>query len=106
MKVIARGPNFIAHGPDEVDQTVVVNGKVVHFDFDRRFGPLLTDAHGEPLKRQPVSENHPFWAPFNAWLAVWLNANPDPAKLPDHTDHLDRSMAHQAAPKSKDQPNG
>lgn len=51
------------------DGQVQVNGKTVRFEYTRIFGPLLVDRRGEPLKRQPIAENHPFWAPFNEWLA-------------------------------------
>jgi len=59
-----------------------VKGKPVYFDFDRRFGPLVTDKRGEPLTRQPGS-NSPFWPPFNVWLANWLKNNPE-RELPPH----------------------
>lgn len=38
------------------------------FEFSRMFGPTLIDKRGNVLKNQPVSESHPFWRPFNAWL--------------------------------------
>ena len=39
------------------------------FEFSDRFGPVLLDKDGEPLRRQPISPRHPFWKPFNAWLS-------------------------------------
>lgn len=56
--------------------SVVVKGKTVYFTYSRRFGPLVTDAIGDPLKKQPISEKHPFWGPFNAWLARYDKENP------------------------------
>lgn len=60
-----------AHGPDAINQCVTVKGKPVYFDFDEMFGPLVVDKHGQPLKRQPISETDPFWPPFNRWLAEY-----------------------------------
>ncbi len=39
------------------------------FEFSEMFGPTLINERGDPLKVQPISETHPFWRPFNAWLA-------------------------------------
>lgn len=57
---------------------VSVRGKTVYFTFGYRFGPLITDYIGEPLKPQPVSENHPFWAPFKMWLDEYGKTHPNP----------------------------
>lgn len=81
-------------GPDRVNQTVIVKGETVHFDFDERFGPLVTDKAGEPLARQPISERHPFWRPFKVWLVAYRAAKPPaPPPKPGPTDHLDRRPA-------------
>lgn len=64
------GPNFVMSVPDVVGQTVLVNGRKVYFDYCRHSGPLVTDKDGRPLEKQPIAENHPFWAPFHAWLAA------------------------------------
>jgi hypothetical protein len=69
-------------GPEAVGQTVQVKGATVYFDFDHRFGPLLTDREGEPLKRQPISARDPFWPPFNAWVAEYHKTNPPPDQRP------------------------
>lgn len=55
-------------GPGAIGQGVRVGGKVVCFDFDERFGPLVVDRHGEPIDRQPANENAKFWPPFEQWL--------------------------------------
>jgi hypothetical protein len=53
------------------DGTVEVDGKIVRFEFTRIFGPLLVDDNAQPLEEQPIFEDHPFWAPFLAWLAEY-----------------------------------
>jgi hypothetical protein len=57
----------IVCGPDVVDASVEVKGRVVHFDFDEMFGPLVTTKRGKPLAKQP-GERDPFWPAFEAWL--------------------------------------
>jgi hypothetical protein len=44
-------------------------GKEWSFEFSDRFGPILLNKDGEPRALQPISPKHPFWRPFNAWLA-------------------------------------
>jgi hypothetical protein len=62
------GTNAIMCGPEVVDESVVVDGKKVWFDFDERFGPLvLRRKGGKPLANQP-GDRHPFWTAFQAWL--------------------------------------
>lgn len=61
-------------GPDATGQGVKVGGKVICFDFDERFGPLVVDRYGEPLDRQPTNENAKFWPPFEAWLTGYWKA--------------------------------
>lgn len=46
------------------------------FEFSEMFGPTLINQRGDPLKVQPVSERHPFWRPFNAWLADYRKSKP------------------------------
>lgn len=75
------------HGPEACQRRVKVRGRWQWFDFDERFGPLLTDRHGEPLKAQPITENHAFWKPFEAWLRTyeqdkWRKANPQGPRKP------------------------
>ncbi len=53
---------------DAVDSVRAANGKTYYFEFSWMFGPTLTDRKGNISKVQPMSENHPFWKPFNAWL--------------------------------------
>jgi hypothetical protein len=60
------------------DHYVVVKGKRVYFTFGYRFGPLVTNGFGDPLPRQPISERHPFWTPFSAWLKRYMKTNPPP----------------------------
>lgn len=76
--------------PSAINQTVLVNGKTVYFDFSRHSGPLLTDKDGEPLKRQPMSPNHPFWGPFNKWLEAWLAEHPEAAMMEPPSSKWDR----------------
>lgn len=71
------GPNFVMSVPDIVGQTVRVKGRKVYFDYDERFGPLVTDKDGQPLAKQPIAENHPFWAPFMRWLADYNRSKAD-----------------------------
>lgn len=66
------------HGPEAIGQFVVVRGKRVYFDFDELFGPLIVDPFGEPMKRQPVREDDPFWTPFNKWLDGYWKAKSSP----------------------------
>lgn len=75
-------------GPD-AHHKVVVKGKEVMFDFSRMFGPLLVDEEGTPLEKQPISERHPFWKPFNAWMVEWNEQNPERPKRVCETEHLD-----------------
>ena len=52
-----RGPLLLRYG-----------GREWWFEFSEMFGPILlrkTDL--EPAAGQPVDENDPFWAAFNAW---------------------------------------
>lgn len=83
-------PTFITSFVDAANQQVTVNGKVVRFDFSRRFGPLLIDEEGRELDKQPISERDAFWPPFNRWLADWTRKNPEPPPRPGKTDHLDK----------------
>jgi hypothetical protein len=43
------------------------NGKSWRWEFSKYFGPLFLKKDGEPLKKQPISENHPAWIVFNKW---------------------------------------
>ena len=40
------------------------NGKLWRWSFNPRFGPLFLRKDGEPLKNQPMTENHPAWDAF------------------------------------------
>lgn len=60
---------FVDSFVEAVDSVRGANGKLYHFEFHEMFGPTLTDANGNILKRQPISGNHPFWKPFNVWLS-------------------------------------
>jgi hypothetical protein len=62
------------HGPEATGQFVVVDGKRVYFDFDEHGGPLVVDPRGEPVRRQPVREDDPFWGPFQAWFSGYEEA--------------------------------
>lgn len=43
------------------------HGRMVNFEFSPMFGPLFTNAEGEPLKRQPGIRSAA-WAVFNEWF--------------------------------------
>lgn len=60
------------------DHRIKVGNRVVYFTFGYRFGPLITDGFGQPMKGQPTSENSTFWTPFEAWLAEHMKTNPPP----------------------------
>jgi hypothetical protein len=40
------------------------------FEFSDRFGPQILSARWphNPIARQPATEAHPFWAPFERWM--------------------------------------
>lgn len=45
------------------------NGKLWRWDFGEYVGPLFVNKRGDPLKVQPLSEDHPAWQPFEKWFA-------------------------------------
>ena len=47
--------------------TLVVNGKEYHFEFNQVSGPTFLRKDGEPRVRQP-SEKHPVWKEFDKWI--------------------------------------
>lgn len=61
MKVIYQTPTIIVHGPDLVDQKVVVKGRVWRFDYDQHFGPLWL--------REDGNQNVPaaVWRAYERW---------------------------------------
>lgn len=74
---------------------VMVRGRKVYFTFNWRFGPLLTDVEGEPLDRQPMTDEDRFWAPFQVWLSTYKQKHPNPFRLggmplADPSDYLDK----------------
>lgn len=82
--VSVSGPGFHADGwgagPFRVK---TASGKHSYlFEFSDRFGPVLVDMYGEPREHQPTRENHPFWKPFNEWLARCRREGfPDPVPV-------------------------
>jgi hypothetical protein len=44
------------------------NGKIWKWEFTPMFGPLFLRKDGEPLKHQPIHEDHPAWKPFIKWF--------------------------------------
>ena len=50
-----------------------VNGKVWRWEFNPMFGPTFLNIKKKPLKRQPISENHPAWKPFEKWESAHNN---------------------------------
>lgn len=65
---------------DAVDSVRTAGGKVYHFEFHEMFGPTLTDAKGNVLKRQPINANHPFWKPFEVWNQQRIRLRHTPTK--------------------------
>jgi hypothetical protein len=51
---------FFGEGKDK-------NGKLWRWDFNKYFGPLFVKSNREALKKQPISETHPAWTPFERW---------------------------------------
>lgn len=45
-------------------------GRLWRWEFGEHVGPLFVDKRGEPLKVQPIDEDHPAWEPFGKWLAT------------------------------------
>jgi len=78
---------FLCGFPD-TSAEVMVAGKKVRFEFSDNFGPVIIDQHGVPLEHQPVSERHPFWAPFNAWLSDYRKTHP--RTKPRHAAQMNR----------------
>ena len=56
----------LVHGPDEPDQSVVVNGKKWRFDFHEYCGPMWLRKNGEPRKCQ--NPNNAVWDAFQKWF--------------------------------------
>ena len=50
--------------------TMRIGKRRFYFTDSDMFGPLLESKHGRVLDRQPVSERHPFWAPYHMWRAA------------------------------------
>lgn len=67
----ANGPGYFVDGWGSGPWRITTaSGKHSYlFEFSDRFGPVLVDMFGEPREHQPVSESHPFWKPFELWLA-------------------------------------
>lgn len=66
MKVIARGPGLIVHGPDHCDIEVTDSrGKVWRFDFDKWCGPMWLNKDGSMRKCQNPCRYA--WEAFEKW---------------------------------------
>lgn len=71
-------PNFGHHAAGSAgcfvdrwgDGPIVIRwqGKEWRFEFSEMFGPALLTKQNEVAKSQPISEDHPFWEPFNRWM--------------------------------------
>ena len=71
-KIIENGKCVgIISGADAIDQTITVNGRQWHFDFDTRCGPYWFRKDGEPRKCQ--NPNKAVWRAFEKWLEKWEN---------------------------------
>lgn len=46
-----------------------VNGKDMQFEWNDRLGPTILKKSGEPRKRRPPRESHPFWVSLGKWIA-------------------------------------
>ena len=55
---------FLGEGTD-------INGKKWKWEFNRMFGPIFLRKDDEPLKNQPISENHPVWEVFEKWIRTF-----------------------------------
>lgn len=66
VKIIARFKGGIISGPDLIEQSVMVDGRTWHFDFDWYCGPLWTRKNGQPLSNQNPPKA--VWEAFNVWL--------------------------------------
>lgn len=42
--------------------------KLYRWLFGEQIGPVFVKANGDPMKNQPIDENHPCWRPFEEWL--------------------------------------
>ena len=62
--------NCIVTVPDEIGQSIAVNGRTWTFDFDEMFGPLWTRADGTERKNQ--NPNKLVWAAFERWRKARL----------------------------------
>lgn len=71
---------FVDSFVDIANQSVMLPGRKrrTWFEFSWRFGPVLVDMRGDPIEKQPIAEDHPFWEPFNAWLAEYEKKHPNP----------------------------
>jgi hypothetical protein len=47
--------------------SATVNGKLWHWEFNPRFGPVFLTKDGSVKKRQS-SEKHPVWKEFEKWV--------------------------------------
>ena len=72
--------NTIYERAPPTDHRIRMGKRVVFFTFGYRFGPLVTDGHGQPTKWQPATENSAFWPPFEAWLKEHMKTNPPPVE--------------------------
>jgi hypothetical protein len=46
----------------------LIGNRTWRWEFSSMFGPLFVDGRGVPLKDQQLSERHPVWPHFEAWL--------------------------------------
>jgi hypothetical protein len=67
MKIVARGPGFIACSSHSCSGSGEYRGKTYHWDFSDRFGPLFTTKDGGDIDPQPGIRSHA-WAAFEVWL--------------------------------------
>lgn len=57
----------IVHGPDVDNQSIVVNGRVWRFDFDRYGGPLWLKADGHTPRKNQCPTSNAVWKEFTHW---------------------------------------
>jgi hypothetical protein len=55
-----------------------IGNRTWRWEFSDQFGPLFVDDRGVPLKDQQLSERHPVWRHFEAWLAKYRGTEVDP----------------------------
>jgi len=67
MKSIRLSPTCIVSVPEFIDQSIIVNGRIWRFEFDRRLGPLWLKADGF-TPRECQNPKKAVWEAFEIWM--------------------------------------